>query len=125
MMGGNTTSNTNSGANGTVGKPGISARTTPVRTRRMAGGILSRAAMTATAAITTSSTTRIWTIAIISAVIRDDGLYGWGQRGRPPARQSARPPQRQFAGNARPPTDLLGAVHPVKARRFAGYPLRY
>src|SRR2546429_1968309 len=34
-------------------------------------------------------------------------------------------PQRQFAGNARPPTDLLGAVHPVKARRFAGYPLRY
>ena len=52
-------SNTNSGASFTVGSPGTSASTTPVKTRGIAAGISSRAATTATAAITTSSSTRI------------------------------------------------------------------
>ena len=39
MIGGSTNSSTNSGASSTVGSPGTSASTTPVSTRRMAGGI--------------------------------------------------------------------------------------
>ena len=51
MTGGSTSSSTSSGASSTAGRPGISASTTPVSTSRMAGGIFSRAATTATAAI--------------------------------------------------------------------------
>src|SRR5262245_34517687 len=72
MTGGNTRSRTSSGASSTVGNPGTSAKTTPVRTKRMAGGILRRAATSATAATTTSSNTRIWIVGIMSAPIGDD-----------------------------------------------------
>src|SRR5437879_6131118 len=122
MIGGNTTSNTNCGANGTVGKPGIRARTTPVTTRRMAGGIASRAAMTATAAITTSSTTRVWIIAVISAVVSDDGLYGSGECRRPQARPSACP----LPKGSLPETlvlcltDLLRGGHPATGLGIGG-----
>ncbi len=59
MTGGKTSSSTTSGASSTAGRPGMSARMTPVSTNRMASGILSRAATTATAATTPSSTTKI------------------------------------------------------------------
>src|SRR5262245_8780160 len=72
MTGGNTRSRTSSGASSTVGNPGTSAKTTPVRTKRMAGGILRRAATSATTATTTSSNTRIWIVGIMSAPIGDD-----------------------------------------------------
>src|SRR5260221_5091546 len=65
--GGSTKSNTNSGASRTVGSPGTSARTTPVSTSRIAGGTFSRAATTATAAITINSKTRIWIVVVIIA----------------------------------------------------------
>src|ERR1039458_3074416 len=58
ITGGNTRRSTNSGASLTVGSPGASARITPVSTKRMPGGILSRAATTATAAMTINSNTR-------------------------------------------------------------------
>jgi len=57
MTGGSTSSSTSSGGSLTVGSPGTSARITPVMTWRMAAGTCNRAASTATAAITTSSTT--------------------------------------------------------------------
>src|SRR5262245_58459551 len=71
MMGGNTRSRTSSGASSTVGNPGASAKTTPVRTKRMAGGTLRRVATSATAATTTSSNIRIWIVGIMSAPIGD------------------------------------------------------
>ena len=39
MTGGSTSSRTSSGASSTAGRPGMSARATPVSTSRMAGGI--------------------------------------------------------------------------------------
>src|ERR1700685_2374130 len=53
MIGGSTSSSTNSGAKLTRGRPGNSASATPVNTSRIAGGILSRLAATAIAATTT------------------------------------------------------------------------
>src|SRR5271166_6990495 len=73
MTGGNTRSKTSSGASSSVGKPGTSARATPVSTKRMADGILSRAATSATAATTTSSDTRIWIVGIMSTPVGNDG----------------------------------------------------
>jgi hypothetical protein len=55
MIGGSTKSNANSGANFTVGRPGTSARATPLSTNRIAGGTFSRTAATETPAITVSS----------------------------------------------------------------------
>ena len=55
MMGGSTSSRTTSGASSTGGRPGTSASRTPVTTRGMDGGILSRLATMATAATTASS----------------------------------------------------------------------
>src|ERR1700730_1506771 len=72
MTGGSTRSNTSSGASSTLGKPGTSAKPTPVSTRRIAGGILRRMAMTATAATTTSSNTTIWIVGIMRAPIGDE-----------------------------------------------------
>src|ERR1700686_1202554 len=73
MTGGSTRSKTNSGASSTVGRPGMSASTTPVITSRMAGGIFSRSATTATAAITIRRDTRIWIVGSISAPGSVDG----------------------------------------------------
>ena len=47
----------------------MSASTTPVSTRRMDGGIFSRAATTATAAITNSRNTSVWIVDSMSAPI--------------------------------------------------------
>ena len=59
MTGGRTMSSTSSGANSTDGRPGMSARRTPMTTSRIAEGVLRRAARTAAAATTTSSRTTI------------------------------------------------------------------
>src|SRR5580704_7477446 len=80
MIGGNTSSKTNSGASSTVGRPGISASTMPVSTNRMAGGIFSRAATTATAASTTSRKTRIWRVG--SILVLELGAIGWQRAGK-------------------------------------------
>src|ERR1700691_592255 len=65
MIGGSTTRSTNSGAISIVGRPGMSARTTPVTTSRMDGGIFDRAATIATPAITANRNTRVWIVEII------------------------------------------------------------
>ena len=67
MMGGNMRSNTSSGASSSGGRPGTSASRTPARTKRMAGGILSRFATTATPATTASSKMSTWIVEIIGA----------------------------------------------------------
>src|SRR6476660_6415134 len=67
MTGGNTKSSTSSGASSTTGRLGTTARTTPVSTKRMADGIFSRAATTATTAITASSSTKIWIVETMRA----------------------------------------------------------
>ena len=59
MTGGKTSSSTTSGASSIGGKPGTSASMTPASTNRMASGILSRSATTATAATTPRRSTKI------------------------------------------------------------------
>ena len=78
MTGGKTSSNTTSGASFTAGRPGTSARSTPAITRRIAGGIFNRAAMTATAAITTRRSTKIW---IGKTFLTSEGSLGLGDIG--------------------------------------------
>src|ERR1700721_886416 len=63
--GGSRTRSTNSGAIATVGRPGTSARTTPVTTSRIGDGIFDRAATIATPAITASRNTSAWIVGII------------------------------------------------------------
>src|SRR5262245_14566112 len=65
MTGGKIRSSTSSGASSTGGRPGTSAISTPVSTRRIDGGTLSRLAMTATAATTASSRTSTWMVELI------------------------------------------------------------
>jgi hypothetical protein len=67
MTGGNTKSRTSSGESSSVGRPGTSARATPVSTSRMDGGILTRAATTATDATMLSSNISIWIVGTMSA----------------------------------------------------------
>ncbi len=57
MNGGSTTSSTSSGARWISGKPGISASITPATTSRIAAGICSVRAASATTATTASSAT--------------------------------------------------------------------
>ncbi len=68
MIGGRIRSSTSSGASSTGGRPGTSAISTPVITRRMDGGILSRLATMATAATTASSNTSTWIVELIIGV---------------------------------------------------------
>src|SRR4029078_2602918 len=81
-MGGNTRSSTSSGASSTGGRPGTIARRIPVRTKRMAGGRLSRFAMTAVGATTASSKTSTWIVAIIGKLVASAwwGLSWWLRR---------------------------------------------
>ena len=67
MTGGNTKSRTSSGESSSVGRPGTSARATPVSTSRMDGGTLTRAATTATDATMISSNISIWIVGTMSA----------------------------------------------------------
>src|SRR5262250_1963570 len=71
MSGGSTSSSTSSGASSTAGRPGTSASATPVSTSRIELGILSRAAATATAATTNSSSTRVWMVEVMRASALD------------------------------------------------------
>src|SRR5271170_5089905 len=66
MIGGNTTRSMNSGAISTVGRPGTSARTTPVTISRIGDGIFDRAATRATPATTANRNTSVWIVGIIS-----------------------------------------------------------
>src|SRR5437764_8461514 len=65
MIGGSTSSSTNSGASSTLGNPGINPRMMPVITSRIAPGTLSRASTMATAAITVSSSIKVWILGIM------------------------------------------------------------
>src|SRR5260221_10811562 len=69
MIGGNTSSSTTSGASRTSGRPGMRARTMPASTSRIAAGIFRRFAASPTAAITTSSSTRIWIVRIMAGTL--------------------------------------------------------
>src|SRR5437773_2771822 len=70
MMGGNTRRRTNCGSSLIAGSPGTSASTTPVSTKRMAGGTFSRFAAIPTAATTTSSKTRVSIVRVIAQVLK-------------------------------------------------------
>ena len=59
MMGGRISSSTSCGASSIAGRPGMRASTTPVTTRRMAGGTFDLFEATPTAAITASREIRI------------------------------------------------------------------
>src|SRR5208282_2210944 len=69
-MGGNTRSRTNSGASLTVGSPGTSASTTPVSTRRIAGGIFNRFATIPTTETMASSSIKLWMVRVIATFAR-------------------------------------------------------
>src|SRR5450631_1771294 len=80
MIGGSTNNSTKSGAKLTVGSPGTSARTTPLITKRIAGGIFSRNAATETAAMTVSSKIRICTVIIGEPTVHSNkGFEEWGE----------------------------------------------
>jgi hypothetical protein len=74
-MGGKTTKRTNSGAISIPGRPGIKARTTPIETKSIEDGILSRRANTAMAAFTASRRTKICIVETIDASVGNNAAF--------------------------------------------------